>query len=206
MKAKTPNKHIGHRLLALYSRNDLSWRAKFRVRRHVRGCESCQRNVASIQAATAELRREAEGQTLTGFEAIMDWSRLEREMVGNIAVGVAAARCIDHVGHGRKLFVRFAFATGLAVLFAAGWATHIPREQTERILSSIQSWSGHSTPAADTVLKSSPEGVAVRAQGSTLTMMHPRSAVVSVSSTSVMEARYIDAETGQVTITSVYAQ
>jgi hypothetical protein len=206
VKGSTPSKHMGPRFLALYSRGDLPWRARFRVRRHVRNCETCQRQVALLQASTAELRREAETQTLTGFEAIVDWSRLEREMIGNIAVGVAAARCIDHVGNGRKMIVRVAFATGLAVLFAAGWATHIPREQTERILTSIQHWGARTSPSTGTILQSSPEGVAVRAQGSTLTMMHPRSAVVSVSSTSIMEARYIDSETGQVTITSVYAQ
>ena len=49
-------------------------------------------------AARAELNRESSDETLTGFEAIADWRSLEREMLGNIAVGVAAARCIDKVG------------------------------------------------------------------------------------------------------------
>lgn len=153
-----------------------------------------------------ELRREAEAQTLTGFEAIADWSRLEREMIGNIAVGVAAARCVDHVGHGRRIFTWAMATTGLVVLFAAGWATHIPREETQHIFAAVQQWAGRPSQSGGTVLRSSPDGVAVRAQGSTLTLMHPRSAVISVSSTSGMEARYVDAETGQVTITSVYAQ
>lgn len=159
-----------------------------------------------MEDAIGELRREAETQTLTGFEAIADWSRLEREMVGNIAVGVAAARCVDHVGHGKKIFGWTAAIAGLLVLFMAGWATHIPREQTAHIFAALQTWVGHAPQTAGTVLRSSPDGVAVRAQGSTLTLMHPRSAVISLSSTSGVEARYVDAETGQVTITSVYAQ
>jgi hypothetical protein len=59
---------------------------------------------------------------------------------------------------------------------------------------------------AGTQLKTTPDGIAVRAQGATLTILHPASAVVSVSGPSSMSARYVDEETGQVTITKVYAQ
>jgi hypothetical protein len=55
-------------------------------------------------------------------------------------------------------------------------------------------------------LKNTPDGIAVRTQGATLTIMHPRSAVVLVSGPSSMSARYVDEDTGQVTITKVYAQ
>lgn len=206
MSANASSKHPTHRSLALYVRGDLPWFAKSKLRVHLRACERCRQYLASLEASTGELRREAESQTLTGFEAIADWSRLEGEMIGNIAVGVAAARCVDYVSHGRRMFAWMAAAAALVVLFAAGWMTHIPREETERILASIQLWASGRPKITGTVLRSSPDGVAVRTQGSTLTMMHPRTAVVSVSSTSVMEARYVDAETGQVTITSVYAQ
>jgi anti-sigma factor RsiW len=206
LSATAQSKHPTHRSLALYLRGDLSRLAKTKLRIHLRGCDRCQQYLASLENAVRELRREAEAQTLTGFEAIADWSRLEREMTGNIAVGVAAARCVDHVGHGRRILTWTAALAGLLVLFAAGWATHIPREQTERIFAAVHSWAARTPQGTGTVLRSSPDGVAVRAQGSTLTLMHPRSAVVSVSSTSGMEARYVDTETGQVTITSVYAQ
>jgi len=163
-------------------------------------------SISSLDDAMGDLRREAEAQTLTGFEAIADWSRLEREMIGNIAVGVAAARCVDHVGQGRRMFAWILGSAAAVVLFLVSWATHIPREQTQHLFAAVQQWTGHPPQTSGTVLRSSPEGVAVRAQGSTLTIMHPRSAIISVSSTSGMEARYVDAETGQVTITSVYAQ
>lgn len=206
MSARAQSKHPTHRSLSLYLRGDLPWVPTLNVRMHLRGCHRCQQYVVSIQDAVGELRREADAQTLTGFEAIADWPRLEREMIGNIAVGVAAARCVDHVGHGRRILTWSAAVTGLLLLFAAGWTTHIPREQTEHIFAALQRWATHAPQGGGTVLRSSPEGVAVRAQGSTLTLMHPRSAVISLSSTSGMEARYVDAETGQVTITSVYAQ
>jgi len=206
LSATQPGQHPTHRSLALYLGGDLPWLAKTKLRVHVRSCPRCQQYVGSLEEAQGELRREAEAQTLTGFEAIADWSRLEREMMGNIGVGVAAARCVDHVGHGRKLLTWTAAVVGLILLFIAGWVTHIPREQTQHIFTAFQQWSGRAPQISGTVLRSSPDGVAVRAQGSTLTLMHPRSAVISVSSTSGMEARYVDSETGQVTITSVYAQ
>ena len=193
--------------LSLYAGGDLSWAKQMRIKWHIKRCASCDRQVLRLGAARTELKREAEAQTLTGFEAIADWSRLEREIVGNIAVGVAAARCIDHVGHGRVLLVRAAFCIGLLGLFVAGWVTHIPREQSQHLWASLHGWMGtESSPSGGIVLRSSPNGIAVRAQGSTLTLMHPRSAVISVSGATAVEARYIDEETGQVTITSVYGQ
>jgi hypothetical protein len=57
-----------------------------------------------------------------------------------------------------------------------------------------------------TVLRSTPEGIAVRTQGATLTILHPRSAVVSLSGSSAVAARYVDEDTGQVTIANVYGQ
>lgn len=193
--------------LALFSSGDLPWMERLRVRHHVARCAECERQVALLRAAKAELRREAQSETLTGFEAIADWTRLEREMLGNIAVGVSAARCIEKVRRGRQLLTRGALIAGLAALFVAGWITHIPKEQTEHLAASLRQLVGLDRPAiTGTVLRATPDGVAVRAQGATLTILHPRSAVISLSGSSAVAARYVDEDTGQVTITKVYAQ
>ena len=81
--------HPSSRTLALYSRSDLTWLGRWQIGRHVAKCAYCEEQVAGFRSACNELKREAETQTLTGFEAITDWTRLEREMIGNIAVGVA---------------------------------------------------------------------------------------------------------------------
>ena len=193
--------------LALYSRGDLPLRARWRTRSHVAGCVDCEQQVFLFRSAAAELKREAKAETLTGFEAIADWTRLEGEMLGNIGVGVAAARCIDKVGRSRYLISRAALVMGLIALFVAGWVTHIPREQTEHLGASLRRIFRMEQPqTAGTVLRTTPDGIAVRAQGATLTIMHPPSAVVSMSGTSAVSARYVDEETGQVTITKVYGQ
>jgi hypothetical protein len=197
--------------LALYSAGDLPFLARLRTRRHVGHCGGCEQRVLLFQSAIAELKHEASSQTLTGFEAIAHWPELEREMMGNIAVGLDAALCIENVGRKRTLFYRFAMAAGLAALFAAGWVTHIPRAESSRLLASLRGATGgligmDKPRATGTVLRSTPEGIAVRTQSATLTILHPSSAVISLSGTSGVSARYIDEETGQVTITKVYGQ
>jgi hypothetical protein len=193
--------------LALFSTGDLPWRLRWRTASHLKYCADCEQQVLLFKSATEELKREAEAQTLTGFEAIADWRRIEREMLGNIGVGVSAARCIEKVGRKRVWFSKGAFAVGLMALFLAAWLTHIPVPQTERVAASLRQLVGLERPQiTGTILQTTPDGIAVRTQGATLTMMHPRSAVVSVSGASAVEARYFDEETGQVTITNVYGQ
>jgi hypothetical protein len=197
--------HLG--TLALYSSGDLPWRDRWRVGRHVGRCAECEQQVLLFRAAKTELRREANTETLTGFEAIADWARLEREMLGNIGVGVAAARCVDKVRRGRAWLWTASFATGLTLLFIAGWITHIPKDETLRIVSSVrQLVGGRRQQFTGTILRSTPLGISVRTEGATLTIMHPPSAIVSVSGNSAVAARYVDEESGQVTITKVYAQ
>jgi hypothetical protein len=199
--------HPSAETLALHSSGDLPLIAGWRVRYHAARCPACARQIALFQSATAELKREAGAETLTGFEAIADWPSLEREMLGNIGVGVDAARCIEGVGKRRSWAVRFALAAGLVLLFAAGWMTHIPSEQTQHLLATLRNFTGFERPAPiGTVLRSTPDGIAVRTQGATLTILHPRSAVVSLSGSSAVAARYLDEDTGQVTIANVYGQ
>lgn len=199
--------HPGAPVLALFSSGDLTWREMWRMRRHVNRCEECERQVAEFRAAKAELRREAQSETLTAFEAIADWSVLEREMLGNIAVGVAAARCVDKVHNGRSFLLKATAVAGLTALFVAGWITHIPREETMHLAASIRQIIGLGRPEIiGAQLKTTPDGIAVRAQGATLTILHPPSAVVSVSGPSSVSARYVDEDSGEVTITKVYAQ
>jgi hypothetical protein len=199
--------HPGAPVLALFSSGDLSWRDAWRLRHHINRCEECERLVAEFRAAKAELKREAQSETLTAFEAIADWSVLEREMLGNIAVGVAAARCVDNVHHGRSFLIKATAIAGLTALFVAGWITHIPKEETMHLAAAIRQVIGFERPQiAGTQLKTTPDGIAVRAQGATLTILHPPSAVVSLSGPSSVSARYVDEDSGEVTITKVYAQ
>jgi hypothetical protein len=203
--------HPSLETLVLYTTGDLPLITRLCTGRHVAHCGDCRHQVLLFRSATSELKREAGSGTLTGFEAIAHWPALEREMMGNIAVGLDAALCIEKVGRKRSLFFRFAMAAGLAALFTAGWVTHISREDTNRLIASLRGAVGpaiglEKPRVMGTVLRSTPDGIAVHTQGGTLTILHPASAVISLSGTSGVAARYIDEETGQVTITKVYGQ
>lgn len=201
-----PESHPSLGTLALLAARDLPWNKRFSLHRHLSSCPDCQAKLRGFQATQEELRREAESETLTSFEAIADWNRLEREMLGNIAVGVSAARCIERKPNTRKLLSPALFSIAFLCVFAVAWGTHIPAEQTQHIFSAIRGWWNEEGLQTGTVLRSSPLGIAVRAQGTTLIMQHPRSATVSLSGGSAVEARFVDENTGQVTITSVYGQ
>ncbi len=195
--------HPDSKGLALYSTGDLPWTSQLRIRRHVSRCAECENQVSGFRSSIAELRREAATESLPG----PDWSRLEREMLGNIAVGVAAARCIDNVGKRRFFSAGFAVTVGLMLLFVAGWFTHIPREENAHLMASLRrAFSGNGSAFSSTVLQTTPEGIAVRNRGGTLTLLHPGSAIVSLSGDSTVTARYVDENTGQVTIAKVYGE
>ncbi len=194
-------------MLALYSRGDLPLLARLRMKAHLVECASCEQQAARFASSIRELKREAATETLTAYEAVADWNSLEREMLGNIVVGVAAARCIEKVGRKRVWLPRVALGAGLSVLFVAGWLTHIPPEQSSHLSASLSRLMGLSQrPKLTNFLEATPSGIAVRSQGVTLTILHPSTALVSLSGNSSVEARYIDEDTGQVTITNVYGQ
>lgn len=206
MNPKTAE-HPSLELLSLYSSGDLPLLLRFRTGQHVHACADCEQQVLSLRAAKTELRREAQAEVLTGFEAIADWPALESVMMGNIRVGVAAARCIENVGRSRRMGLKLAWGAGMAALFMAGWAARVPSEDTQRIVTALRRVVGlEQGQIAGTILRSTPEGISVRTQDATLTILHPQSAVVSVSGAGSVTARYVDDDSGQVTITNVYDQ
>jgi hypothetical protein len=203
------NSHPNAEELALLVGGDIPYVRRWQIQNHVNHCAECEQEFERYQASHAELRRLAEAEMLTGFEAIGDWDRLQREMTGNIHVGVAAARAIDKSSHRRLRKFRFAaLAAGLIVLFTAGWLLNVPAEDNSRIVSALRSaWSGPQV-AAGIILRTTPHGVSVRSQGTILTVLHPSSTNVtaSFSGNSSVAMRYVDDETGQVTIANVYGE
>ena len=201
--------HPDSKSLALHAAGDLPPIARWRARFHISLCRACAEQVSEYRDAILQMRREAGAEALPGVvETGAHWSRLEREMIGNIAVGVAAARCIDKVGRQRRVFSAGAVvATAAAALFAAGWMTHIPREQNEHLVASLRQLVGlASARPVGTIVQTTANGIAVKTQGITLRLMHPPSAEVFLAGSSAITARYVDQDTGQVMITNVYGQ
>ncbi|MGH9582302.1 MAG: hypothetical protein ACRD4O_05150, partial [Bryobacteraceae bacterium] len=101
----------------------------------------------------------------------------------------------------------------LAALFAAGWIAHVPKRQAPHLLASAEhAFDGTTADAtnadrsAETIVETTPEGIAVHTSAASLTILHPALAVVSLGRGHGVAASYIDEETGEVTITNVYGR
>jgi hypothetical protein len=143
-----------------------------------------------------------------------NWDKLAVEMTANIRVGLAAGECVaprpERRLHSTPWRVAAA-SVGLAVLLVVGWLLNTPKAQTAsfgRAMRAIVSSSWRTPEATGPVVSVSASGIELRDGGVRLDVSQgdARPVAVSLSVKGSARARYVDSETGQVTITSVYAQ
>lgn len=206
--------HIADSDLALYASGDQRvWRALL-IRLHMGRCERCRNRMETYRADRTKVR-EISSQMPEG----VDWDRLAAEMTANIRVGLAAGECVaPRVRRSRFGWRPAAAIAGLAAVLALAWWLNMPPSTTQalgRAFSAIAHGRGSvATPgiaALDdrgTVVVANSSGIELRENGNMLgvTQGAARPLAVSLSAQGSASARYIDADTGQITITSVYAQ
>jgi anti-sigma factor RsiW len=181
-------KHPGETTLALYAGGDLGVFARWATRRHLERCERCQEEAARFAAVRAEAAR---------FEELpgVAWDRLAEEMRANIRLGLAAGEIVRPERAPAPSWTRAIAASAclLALLVAGLWL--------QRPAPAIHGTAGW-------VLENAADGVALRNGGQTLTLVNGRSSnvVYTAGAHGMVRARYVDADTGQVTINNVYAQ
>lgn len=185
--------HPSEQHLALLAGGDLSILDRARLTWHVRSCTSCQREVAAVR----------EAQTLAVSESLampagLDWDRLSAEMNANIKLGLEAGRIVARpwekpeplpaAGVGWRASVVMA---SLTVTVMTGWFLYQPAQ-----------------PAGGVVLSANQTGIEWQQNDRTVRLTNPKAdaVAVSVSTGGVMRARYVDDDTGQVTINNVYAE
>jgi hypothetical protein len=204
------SRHVVETDLALYAAGDLPvWRSA-QVNLHVRRCEECRDLLEALRADRKELRRSADD-----MPANVDWDQLAAEMTANIRVGLAAGECVTP--RERKVpaisWRPAAIAAGLVMLMAGAWWLNIPRTDTEAIGRAIRNMAtgGRAIlPQEESgpVVGASASGVKLVENGGQMGIeqsgLHP--VMYSVSTQGSASARYVDQETGQVTITAVYDQ
>lgn len=205
--------HPANSELALFAGNDLGFWMQRRTGRHILNCPQCQLEVNALQQARAGLL-----DLTADLPAGLNWNRLSQEMTGNIRVGLAAGECVAgfeksvHQGRPRFRYTAAALACAMVVVTGTLWFNLSPgqRNLVSDAFSRIR-WEriGPVRPilAQDSViLEASPMAIEVKANGRTLSLMHPRSdgGTVSVNMQDSAGVRYVDADTGQVTINKVY--
>ena len=202
-------RHVAGADLALFISGDLNFWRKVQVRLHLRGCEPCRMLAEVFRSDQAQLHS-----VISEMPEGVDWDRLAAEMTANIRVGLAAGECV--APRSRKITALgwrpAAAIAGLCVLLAGGWWLNIPPAQTQALGHAMQAlWRGRPIILEERgpMVQASSSGVELRENGNTLTISQGTSArpvAVSVSAQGSASARYVDADTGQMTITSVYVQ
>jgi anti-sigma factor RsiW len=191
--------HPPDETLALYAGSDVDLWTRFRIGRHLGRCERCSRHVEEFRGMRDFLETE-QGE----LPRAVEWGRLAAEMKANIRLGLAAGECVSPAEPDR---IRIpwrtpAVALPLLLIIIAGWIL-----QSVPPLKSVRA-PGAVVEATGVVLDGGPAGIGVEQDGRGFRLLHPRAAdsiVYSVGSESV-NARYVDADTGQVTISHVYAE
>jgi hypothetical protein len=210
MSPKAMNRHVMETELALYAAGDLPfWRGAV-VRLHVRRCDECRGLLEALRADRQELRRSADD-----MPSGVDWDQLAAEMTANIRVGLAAGECVTP--RERKVAAiswrPAAIAAGLVVLLAGAWWLNIPRTDTEAIGRAIRDMATGGRMSATQeergpVVGASSAGVVLVENGGQIRIdqggLEP--VMYSVSTQGSASARYVDQDTGQVTITATYVQ
>jgi hypothetical protein len=186
------SKHPSQATLALFVSNDLGLIARWRAERHLESCGDCRSELSDFSTLRVDIES---AQELPDVQ----WTRLAAEMKANIRLGLAAGECVSRSRiPGIHLNLRaVAACASLAVLLAVGFFLERPAPR----LTAAQ---GSSEPV---VLEASHNGIQVTEGAQSMMLLNTRAHDVNVvASGSTMRARYIDAETGYVTINNVYVQ
>ena len=184
-------KHPEQATLALHAGGDLGFFARWRTERHLAQCDACREEIAAFEAMreiTPELSEIPE----------IPWNRLAAEMKANIRLGLSAGECVrpaelplrdTPLFNGARAVVALA---SIAALVITGLVLERPAP---------------SVAEERTTLQATTDGIEVGAGPRTFRLMNPgaRNVMLSVGAQGSVRARYVDPQTGYVTINRVDA-
>jgi len=191
--------HPNEGTLALLAGGDLPLWRRLGVARHVRGCDECSRRVEEYRSLRDFAQAEA-GEPPAG----LDWDALALEMRANIRVGLAAGECVTEPPQYASRWRTPALVLPVLLVVAVGWLiTVLP--QIRHVRPAVEEAAAASS---DIVLETGDEGIGFEAEGRGFRLLQPgaENVVFTVRGENSIRARYVDSETGQVTISHVYAQ
>jgi len=192
--------HPADETLALYAGRELGLWMRLRAALHLRGCERCSRHVEEFRGV-----RELIGAERDQLPGRVDWNDLAGEMRANIRLGLAAGRCVAQPD---REPIPLPWRTPVAalpvlLLVLLGWVL-----QTVPLPVMVAPAKARVPVDAVVVLEGGPGGIGVEQDGRGFRLMHPHAGqyITSSAGGESLRARYVDADTGQVTISHVYAE
>ncbi|MBC7926927.1 MAG: hypothetical protein H7039_14850 [Bryobacteraceae bacterium] len=199
--------HGGNESLALFASGDGAPLDKLKMRWHVSQCADCRAEVESFRAARAELVLQT-----TTLPAGLAWDRLAEEMTANIHLGLEAGECVNPFRTtrsgsrlkfgitGRRDWRAAIVMAGMVLVLLSAWFMNPPLERGGEM----------QVRAARIVMRTTSAGLELNENGNSLVLLNGRNTedqqpAMIVSSPGSLRARYVDADTGQITINNVYS-
>ena len=189
-------KHLSETELALHAGGDLDFWSRLQTKLHISRCLYCAREVERYSQASSELHQAARV-----LPASLRWDRLAEEITANVRVGLEAGECVSpgNVGPDRFGWQTVAAAACLSGVLVAAWMLNFPvhRVQPQMIR------------ARALEMRTTSSGIELNDNGSTLVLLHSRGGgqkPLIVSTPGSLRARFVDEETGQVTVNNVYSE
>jgi hypothetical protein len=219
--------HISESDLALFISGDTGMWTYVKINVHVAGCEACRARIEAYRHSRERLKQAA-----AEMPEGADWDRLAAEMTANIRVGLAAGECVaprrskldtlrwrSPAAGWRTVAAWSAVAAGVAMVLSAAWVLNLPSSDGDalaRAMHSVfqgnaRSSAGRANPLLQergSIVEASASGVELRENGVAVSI--PRAAsqpvAITVSAPGSASARYVDDDTGQIIVSSVYVQ
>jgi hypothetical protein len=188
-------KHPNEGTLALHAGGDLGPFRRWLTERHLGRCERCREEMAAFEELRVELPELAELPDLP-------WNRMAADMKANIRLGLAAGECVRAASPPLRempFFTRARAAVAVAsvmVLVGTGLVLQRPAPLT-------------ATAGDHTLVRHMANGIQVERGGQAFRLLNApdvKNVMFSVSAQGSMGARYVDPDTGGITINNVYAQ
>jgi hypothetical protein len=190
-------KHPSQAALALQAGGDLGFISRWRVERHLAQCDQCREALEAYQVTRQILPDLAEIPEIP-------WNRLAAEMKANIRLGLEAGECV-RLGDPPLRETRWFTGTRAAVAFASIAVLLVTGAVLERptpVTAPVVADDGMVVQATE-----NGNGIQAGRRGQALRLMNPSQRVLySTDAQGSMRARYVDPETGYVTINNVYAE
>lgn len=194
------SRHPSEASLALYAGGELSRWRRWRIERHVATCAECRRDVSDFSSLRAETQALAELPEVS-------WAPMAAEMRANIRLGLEAGECVTlrPAAITRFNWRALAACASLAALLAVSFLIERPARPVADF-----------KPSEVAVLETSGSGIQVTEGEQTMMLLDERARrsgtkdggkdVNYLATGGALRARYVDAETGYVTINNVYVQ
>jgi hypothetical protein len=184
-------RHPSQEILALHAGGDLGWLESWKTARHLKGCDVCRDEVA----AYTELR-----EVVPDLNQIPEvpWNRLAAEMRANIRLGLAAGECV-RASEPPLRETRFFNGARVVVAFASICAVLLTALELERPAP---------VHASEAVVQATDNGIQRRFGDRAFGLMHAgaQNVTYTVGAQGTMGARYVDPETGAMTMTKIYVE